>query len=64
MPHLIHQQINIKQLVLWTPHYRPALDTCTALFNSFQCIGSPNRGCPSLWSETKFVSQELIAAIA
>ena len=31
---------------------------------SFQCFGTPLRGCPSLRSETKFVSQELIAAIA
>jgi len=40
------------------------LDANVVCPKSLQCIGSPNRGCPSLRSETKFVSQELIAAIA
>ena len=40
------------------------LDTFAVLFKSFQYIGTPNRGCPILLSETKFVSLELIAANA
>ena len=40
------------------------LDAPVACRKSFQCIGTPNRGCPSLVSKPKFVSKELIAAIA